>query len=130
MLRRDEVDVVDSADVLELHVPFSKLLGREVEALPLVCNIVVLAEDAAEVAAREEDGARAIVALDAGLYVIPTTSSTDEQYKELTSALSLLTFTKVGSDHIDLHRLRPDQADSSLLISIHSAQSGAEIAIA
>ncbi len=51
MLRGYEVDIVDSANFLQLHVPFSKLFGGEIEALPLMGDIVVLAEDAAEVAA-------------------------------------------------------------------------------
>jgi len=51
MLRCDKVDVVDSTNILQLYIPFSELLGRKVEAIPLVGNVVVLAKDATEVAA-------------------------------------------------------------------------------
>lgn len=51
MLWRDEIDVVDIANLLKLQVPFGKLLGRKIEAVPLVGNVMVLAEDAAEVTA-------------------------------------------------------------------------------
>jgi hypothetical protein len=44
MLRGDEVDVVAFPHVLELHVPFGELLGREVEAIALVGDVMVLAE--------------------------------------------------------------------------------------
>ena len=121
MLRRDQVDVVDIADLLQFDVPFGKLFGREIEAVPSVGNVVVLAEDASEVAAGEEDGPGAIVALDAGLYVPSTTWNTGAGYKSLPFAVTTLTLTKVRSNNIDLHRLCTDQADSRLLVAVHSA---------
>jgi len=51
--------------VLQLNVPFAESLGREVEAVSLMSYVVVLAKHAAEVAAREEDAAGAVLALDA-----------------------------------------------------------------
>ena len=63
VLGRDEVDVVHAAYVLQFEVPFTELFGGEVEAVALVGDVVVLAEDAAEVAAAEEDAAGAVLAL-------------------------------------------------------------------
>lgn len=73
MLGRDEIDIVHIANFLQFDIPLSQLLGRQIEAVPLMGNVVVLAEDATEVAAREEDGSGAIVTLDAGLYAPSTT---------------------------------------------------------
>jgi hypothetical protein len=73
------------ADFLQLHVPLGELFGRQVEAVALMGDVVVLAEDlvmsvlfakasstsctyASQIAAREEDAARAIMALQTRLY--------------------------------------------------------------
>lgn len=58
------------------------------------------------------------MALDTGLYV-PSTTSNIIQVNALLYAT--LTLTKVRSNDIDLDRLRTDQANSSLLIPVHSA---------
>ncbi len=68
MLRRDQVDIVYLPHVLQFHIPFGQLLRCRVKAIALVCDVVVLAEDAAEVASRKEDGAGTVVALYAGLF--------------------------------------------------------------
>jgi len=52
VLRGDEVNVVHSPHGLEFEVPFAELFGREVETSRLVRDVIVLAEDAAEIAAR------------------------------------------------------------------------------
>jgi hypothetical protein len=44
MLRGDEVDVVAFPHVLEFHIPFGELLRREVEAISLVGDVMILAE--------------------------------------------------------------------------------------
>jgi hypothetical protein len=49
VFRRDEIDVVNVPHLLELHEPFAKLLGREIEAVPLMSNLVILAKDAPEI---------------------------------------------------------------------------------
>lgn len=68
MFRRDQIDIMHVPDLLQLEIPLPQLFRRETEPVPLVRNIVVLAEDAAEIAAGEEDAAAAIVALDARLF--------------------------------------------------------------
>jgi hypothetical protein len=49
VLRSDQVDIVDIPDVLELDIPFGKLFGSKILTVPLVCNIVVLAEYATKI---------------------------------------------------------------------------------
>ena len=49
MFRRDEIDVVAFANVLQLHVPFGELLGGEVEAVALMGDVMILAEDLIDV---------------------------------------------------------------------------------
>ena len=71
-----------------------------------MCDVVVLAEDAAEVASREEDGARAMVALDAGL------------------------FAEMGGYDVDFGAFGGDQAEAGLLIAVDSAKPRAEVAVA
>lgn len=65
VLRSDEVDVVDAADLLQLDVPLAQLLGCQVLAIALMGNVMVLAKDAAEIAAGKEYRATSIVPLDA-----------------------------------------------------------------
>jgi hypothetical protein len=57
MLRRDKVNIVHIAHILQFNVPFRKLFGCEVEAVALMGDVMVLTEDAAKIAAGEEDGA-------------------------------------------------------------------------
>lgn len=66
---------------------------------------MILAEDASKVAAREENGARSIVALDTRF------------------------FAEVRRDHIDLDGLCSYQARARFLIAIHTAEPGAEVTI-
>ena len=105
VLRRDQVDIVHLAHILQLDIPSGQLLRRGVEAVALVRNVVVLAEDAAEVAAREEDGARAIVALDARL------------------------LAEVGGDDVDRGGAGADEAEARRLPAVDAAASRAEVAV-
>lgn len=105
MLRRDQVDVVHLAHILQLHVPFGQLFRRGVEAVAAVRDVVVLAEDAAEVAAGEEHGAGAMVALDAGL------------------------LAEVGGDDVDFGGRGADEAEAGFFIPIDSALARAEVAM-
>lgn len=66
MFRGDEIDIMDVSHILQFEIPFTKFFRREVLAVPLMCNVVVLAEDTSEIAAGEEDRARAIMTLDTG----------------------------------------------------------------
>ena len=66
---------------------------------------MVLAEDAAEVAAGEEDGPGAVVALNARF------------------------LAEVGGDHIDFCRLGADEADARLFIAVYATAAGAEVAV-
>lgn len=45
------------ADVLQLDEPFGEFIRLQIEAILLMGDIVILTEDAAKVATREEDGA-------------------------------------------------------------------------
>ena len=103
MLRRDEIDIVHATHILQLDVPFGQLLRTQIKATTLVRNIMVLAEDAAQVTAAEEDATRPVMSLDAGL------------------------FAKVRRDSIDLH-IRADEAGSSFLEAVHAAEARAEVA--
>lgn len=67
MLGRDDVDVVHAAGVLQFQVPLGERLARQLYAVAPVGDVEVLAEDAAQVAPAHDDGAAAIVSLDAGL---------------------------------------------------------------
>jgi hypothetical protein len=51
MLGSDQVNIVNISYILQLDVPFAKLLRGEIESVALMCDVVVLAEDAAKVAA-------------------------------------------------------------------------------
>ena len=68
MFWRDQIDVMHPTNVLQLHVPFGELFWCEVKPIPLVGDVVVLTENAAKVAAREEDSTRTIVALKTRFY--------------------------------------------------------------
>ena len=70
-----------------------------------MCDVVVLAEHAAEVASGKEDGARAVVALNAGL------------------------LAEMGSYNIDLGGLGADEADASPFPAVDAAASRAEVAV-
>ena len=105
MLRRDQVDIVYLSDILQLQIPLGQLLRCGIEAVGLVRNVVVLAEDAAEVASGEEDGAGAVVPLYAGF------------------------FAEMGRDDVDLCGLGADEADACCFPAVHSAASRAEIAV-
>lgn len=104
MLGRDQIDIVAAADRLQLQVPLGQLLGGQVEAVALVGDVVVLAEDAAQVAAAEEDGAAAVVALQARL------------------------LAEVRGDGVHLDRLGADQADAGCFPPVDVAFARAEVA--
>ncbi len=87
------------------HVPVAELLGGQVHAVTGVGDVVVLAEDAAQVAHAEEDGAAAVVALDAGL------------------------LAEVGGDDVDLGLLA-DEAHARGLVAVDAAETGAQVAVA
>jgi hypothetical protein len=59
----NQVDVVHIANVLQLDVPFRKLLGRNVEPILLMGDVVILAEDTTKVAAAEKYTAATVVSL-------------------------------------------------------------------
>ena len=44
-------------------------------------------------------------------------------------ALNARFFSKVWSDHIDLNRLRADQAVASLLVAVYTTKAGTQVAI-
>ena len=66
---------------------------------------MILAEHAAKVATREEDGSRTIMALYAWL------------------------FAEMRSDNIDLNSLRTNKADTSPFVPVNTAQSRTEVAV-
>lgn len=58
---------MDIPNLLQLDVPVPEVFGRQILAVALMGNVVVLAKDTAEIAHAEEDGTAAIVALDTRL---------------------------------------------------------------
>jgi hypothetical protein len=70
VFRCNKVDIVTSPCLLQLHVPFGKLFGCEVETIPLMSNIVILTKRASQVTTREEDATTAIVPLETRLYAL------------------------------------------------------------
>lgn len=105
LFRGDEVDIVHLPHVLQLDEPFTELFRSQIEPAADVGNVVVLAEDAAEVAHAEEDGAGTVVSLDARF------------------------LAEVRGDSVDLDRFCTDQADPGGLIAVYGAQTGAEVAV-
>ena len=91
--------------LLQLQHPLGQLLRRQIETFALVRDVVVLTEDATQVAAAEENAAGAIVACDARL------------------------FAKVRSDDIYLH-IGTNEAVASFLVAIDGAETRAEVAVA
>jgi len=65
MFGSNEVYVVNIPNILKLDQPFSQLLRSQILAIPLMGNIMILAEYATKIATREKDGTTAIVALNA-----------------------------------------------------------------
>jgi hypothetical protein len=63
MLRRDQIDIVHLADILQLDVPLCKLFGRDVEAILLMGDVVILAEHAAWIASAGEDTSTSMMTL-------------------------------------------------------------------
>lgn len=66
VFRRNQVDVVYLSYVLQLYVPVAQLFWGQILTIPLMCDIVVLAEYASKIAAGEEYGTTAVVALYTG----------------------------------------------------------------
>lgn len=97
VLGGDQIYVVYVANILQSDIPFAQLFRSETETVLLVCDVVILTEDAAEITATQEDAARPIVPLDAWF------------------------FSKVGSDSIHDH-IASDQARPALLETIHTTK--------
>jgi hypothetical protein len=96
MLRRYKVDVVYAADLLQFDVPLGQFVGVQVEAILLMCYVMVLAEDTSQIASREEDTSTAISSLNAGL------------------------LSEMGRDGVDNY-VRSDQAGSSPFKAVDTA---------
>ena len=116
MFGGDEIDIVASSNILKLHVPLSKFLWSEIEAIALMSDVVVLAEDATQVAAGEEDATGPIMALQAWLWSLLAASP-----MKASICSCIHTFSKVWGDSIDLDLLCANQAHACFLIAIHSA---------
>lgn len=103
MLWCDQIDVVHIANLLELDVPFCQLLWRDIEAVLLVSDVVVLAKDATQIASAKEDTSTTIVALETWL------------------------FAEMRSDSINDH-VGADKACSGLLETVDATEPRAEVA--
>ena len=55
MFWRDEIDIVHLAHFLQLDIPFRQLFRCDIKAVPLMGNVMILAEHASQVAARKEN---------------------------------------------------------------------------
>jgi hypothetical protein len=97
MFRCDKIDIVHLPDFLEFDHPDTKLFWSQVESFLLMSNIMVLAENASQIAPREEYAPAAVVALDTGL------------------------LTEMRPDDIDLDSFGAYEAISRLLIPVDTA---------
>lgn len=104
MFRRDKIDIVNIPHILEFDEPVRQFLGRDVETVLLMRDIVVLAKDAAEIATGEEDTAASMSTLNAWL------------------------FAEVRRDCID-DDIGTDKTCSATFEAVHAAEAGTEIAI-
>jgi len=104
MLRGYQVNVVDASQILQLDVPLSQFFGRQMEAVSLVCDIIVLAKDATQVASTEENTATAVMSLNARF------------------------LAEVRRDRVHDY-ICADETGATPLESVHGAQAWAEIAI-
>lgn len=122
MLWRDDVDVVHVAYFLQLDVPIAQFLGGEIHAVSLVRDVVILTEDAAEVASAHEYRSTAIVALNARFCssLVWVISGCERKVH---------TFTEVRRYHIHFC-LFTNQTHPRRLIAIDAAQARTEVAVA
>lgn len=67
MLRGDEIDIMNMADILQFEIPLRQFLGRQVEPIPLMGDVVVLAKCTSQITPGEEDGTTTVMALYARL---------------------------------------------------------------
>lgn len=105
MLRRHEIDVVYAAHILQFEHPLRQLLRREIEAVPLMRDVVVLTEYASQIATGKKHGAGTIVALNTGF------------------------FASMRRDCVDFDAGRADQAHSCGLVAVYIAEARAEITL-
>ena len=101
----DEIDIVHSSNILEFDHPFSKLFWSQVESFSLMGNVMVLAEDASQIATREEYATAPVMTLYAGL------------------------FTKMRADHIHFDLFGAYEAIAGLLVPIDAAKTWTKIAV-
>ena len=106
MFRRDEIYVMHATHILQLDHPFRQLLGRQIKARRLMCNIMILTEHTPQVAPAEKHTARPIMALEAWF------------------------LAKVGCDGRYLYRGGADQAVAGGFVAVDVAQARAEVALA
>jgi hypothetical protein len=93
-------------NLLQLQHPLRELLRRQIKPLSLVSDIMVLAKDAAQVAAAKEDATRAVMSCDARL------------------------FAKVRANDVHFDGGGTDKAMTGLLIAVDTTEAGAEVTIA
>ena len=105
MLRRHKINIMHAPYILQLDIPLRQVLGRQMKAILLMRDIVVLAKDTPQVTAGEEDAAAPVVALEARL------------------------FAKMRRDGVD-DDIGADQAGSALFEAVYAAEARAEIAVA
>jgi hypothetical protein len=103
---RHKVDVVHLSDLLEFDYPASKFFWSKVESLSLMSNVMVLTEDASQIATREENAPASVVTLYAGL------------------------LAEVRADDIHFDGFGADEAIASPLVAIHITKARAKIAMA
>lgn len=104
VLRGDEIDIMNMADILQFEIPLRQFLGRQVEPIPLMGDVVVLAKCTSQITPGEEDGTTTVMALYARL------------------------LAKVRRNNVHLDILS-DQTHARSLIAVDAAESRAEIAI-
>jgi hypothetical protein len=102
----DEIDVVYLSDLLKFHHPVSKFFCSKVEPFSLMGNVMVLTEDASQIATREENTATSVVALYARL------------------------LAEVRANDIHFDAFGANEAVASPLMAIHATEPWAQIAMA
>lgn len=70
MLRSNKIDIMNMANVLQFNIPLRQLFGRQVESIPLMSNVMILAKRASKITPGEEDRATPIVTLYTRLYCL------------------------------------------------------------
>jgi hypothetical protein len=97
LLGRNQINIMHISNLLQLDIPFSQLLGSQILAIPLMRDVMVLAEHTSQITHAKEHRPAAMVTLDAWL------------------------LAKMRRDHINLDRLGADQTHAGFFVAVDAA---------